>query len=114
MQEYYPPLKARGMIELVGAGRASFLFWSLIAAPAATSLAVTFADAEGNPVVMADTDYVVQPQSEGVIAEVDESTKTTTGVTILSKDYAGAATNFVNSINLTVIGRRQEQPKTQL
>src|SRR5687768_15452403 len=100
LQNHYPPLKARGLVELVGAKKPSCELWYLIAAPAATSYALVFVDADGVACPMADANYVVQPHSEGVIAEVDESTKTAAGCTILSKDYAGAGTNFVNSINV--------------
>ena len=111
MQDYYPPLKERGMIELVGAKRASCVLWYLIATPnpAAASAALVFTDAEGNPAPMADTDYVVIAQSEGQAATVvDESTKTVLGCSIV------AGGNFTNPINVMVMGRTEKQPRTQL
>jgi hypothetical protein len=104
------------MTELVGAKRASCLLWYLVSTTtigAASSYELSFVDTDGRPVLMADTSYVVQPHSEGVIAEVDESTKTTSKCTILSKDYAGNATNFLNALNVQVMGRLALQPATQ-
>lgn len=111
-----PPLKARGMTEVVGAKKACIMLHMLVAAPnpAATSVAVTFVDAEGAAFTFADATYVVHPHAEGTIMEVDESTKTISGCTLLSKDYAGSASNILNSVNLTVIGRGADQPSTQL
>lgn len=114
LQEYLPPLKARGMTELAGAKRATIVLWYKITVGAATSYALSFTDAEGNAVELADTDYVVHPVAEGTICEPDESTKTTRGVTILSKDYTGAAANFANALNVTIHGRLADQPATQL
>lgn len=102
------------MVELVAAKRASMELWYLIAAPAATSYALTFVDAEGNPVTLADADYVATCQAEGTVCYVDESTKTTTGCTFLSVDFAGSATNFLNSLNIRISGRDAKQPATQL
>ena len=114
LADYLPPLKQRGMTELVGAKQSCIQLFFLVAAPAATSYALSFVDAEGNAFRFADTNYVVQPHAEGTIVEVDESTKTVSGVTLLSKDYAGAATNFLNSINVLVVGRGEDQPITRL
>lgn len=112
LQEHIPTLKARGMVELVGAAAATFMQWYLIAAPEATSYALTFVDNDGNQLNMADTSYVVTCQCEGTVAYVDESTKAVGGCTILSVDFAGSATNFLNSLNITVVGRRDTQPLT--
>lgn len=113
MQQYLPPLMQRGMVELVGSTKSLMMISMLIAAPAATSLAVTFADEDGNPFQFADASWVAQPHAEGTIVEIDESTKTANGCTLLSKDYAGAGTNFLNSINLLAVGRGSNQPITQ-
>lgn len=114
LQDYIPPLKERGMVELVGALKATAELWYIVTVGAASSYALSFVDAAGNAVSMADTDYCVHPHSEGVIAEVDESTKTTSGCTILSKDYAGSATNFTNRLQIRVCGRLATQPATQV
>jgi hypothetical protein len=110
LQNYYPPLQERGMVELVGAKKPMCCLTYLITVGAASSYALVFLDEDGHPAEMADTNYVVHPHAEGTIAEVDESTKTTAGCTILSKDYAGSPTNFVNALNVTVLGRLKTQP----
>ena len=74
--------------------------------PAAASAAVTFVDDDGVEIEFADNAYVVIAQSEGQAGTVvDESTKTTTGCTIV------AGGNFSNPINVVVIGRKATQPK---
>ncbi len=110
LENYYPPLKERGMTEIVGAKRASCVLWYLIPAPGGVAtLAITFTDAEGNAVELADTDYVVIAQSEGQAATVvDESTKTTRGCTIV------AGGNWTNALNIMIMGRLAAQPRTQL
>lgn len=114
ISNHLPLLKQRGQIELVGSKVSSTILRYLVAAPAATSYALTFTDANGNPVVLGSTSYQVFCHAEGTIVEVDESTKTETGVTILSKDYAGSATNFLNSINIVIFGRLDTQPTVAL
>lgn len=114
--DYYPPFKARGMSELVGAKKACILLHMLVdvPSPAATSVAISFVDADGVAFRFADALYVVTCQAEGTIMEVDESTKTVSGCTLLSKDYAGSASNILNKVNVNVIGRGEDQPATVL
>lgn len=111
LHEYYPPLKERGMVELVGAGEARYVFSILVPtpSPAAAVATVNIVDAEGNAVDMSDALYVVIAQSEGQAATVvDESTKTTRSFNVI------AGGNFTNPINVMVIGRGAKQPRTQL
>ena len=94
---YIPILNSVGADYMVVSDAPIVTFSLLLAAGTGTSLAVTL------PQELADANYAVFAQAEGVNdAHVDESTKTTTGFTVLK-----GSGNFASEVlNVIVVGSR--------
>lgn len=101
LSNYMPPLKEQGMDYLAAAAQAGVgIQGKLITQSGAAPLVVDLEALGMSP--MADTDYVVVSQVEGLTPSVDESTKTKTGFNVL-----GGVDTSVH--NLMVIGRLKGQ-----